>query len=65
MGYTVFPLNIRNSKTVTLFCVTVFPLNNKGKNCVGGYTVFSLNIRDEFPNSVDLFQPIPNGTRKY
>ena len=24
---------------------TVFPLNNKGKFCVG-YTVFSLNIRD-------------------
>ena len=37
---------------------TVFSLHNKGKNCVWGTQFFPLiYIRDELPNSVDLFEP--------
>ena len=71
-GYTVFPLNNKGKFCVGVHsffplykecssCVsnnpgTVFSFIIKGKNCMG-YTVFPLNIRDELPNSVDLFEP--------
>ena len=58
-GYTVFPLN-----NMGKFCVRVHsfsPLYKECSNCVSNKTgtVFSLNnIRDELPNSVDLFEPL-------
>ena len=53
-GDTIFFLYIRDA--VSHNPGTVFSLHNKGKSVLG-YIVFSLNIRDEFPNSVNLFEP--------
>ena len=57
-GYTLFPLNNKGK-----FCVGVhsfFPLYKGCSSCVSNNPgiVFSLNIRDDLPNSVDLFESI-------
>ena len=74
-GYTVFTLYNKGKFCVGVhsflplykgtFCVGVHsfsPLYKGCNNCVSHNpgTVFSLNIRDELPNSVNLFEPSEN-----